>query len=128
MFPISILGETPLKMLQQHMGAEWLGDKINDKVKELSRQQNHAKRGRRCLLRLKSDKRLQFWTMVALPFLFFYAVGLIVAINTYFVIKVFLVGCLYAVASTIGRWMFDDKLLTLLPLSIYLATKVRTLT
>lgn len=34
------------------------------------------------------------------------------------------VGCLYGIASTIGRWMFDDKLLTLLPLSIYLATKI----
>jgi palmitoyltransferase ZDHHC13/17 len=33
-------------------------------------------------------------------------------------------GCLYAIASTIGRWMFDDKLLTLLPLSIYMATKI----
>lgn len=114
-------------MLQQHIsngGSAWLNDKINEKVKDLTQQQHHAKRGRRCLLRLRSDKRLQFWTMAALPFLFFYAAGVVVSLNTYFIIKLFLCCCLYAVASTIGRWMFDDKLLTLLPLSIYLATKV----
>lgn len=111
-------------MLQQHLGSAWLGDKITEKVKDLTKQQNHAKKGRRCLLRLKSDKRLHFWTMASLPFIFFYGTGQILSINTLFIIKLFLVGCLYAVASTIGRWMFDDKLLTLLPLSIYLATKV----
>lgn len=111
-------------MLQQHLGSVWLGDKINEKVKELTQQQNHAKRGRRCMLRLTSDKRLRFWTMVSLPFLFFYATGQLISINTFFIIKIFLIGCLYAVASTIGRWMFDEQLLTLLPLSIYLATKV----
>lgn len=120
----NLRGDTPLKMLQQFVGSAWLGDKISERVKDLTQQQNHAKRGRRCLLRLKSDKRLHFWTMVALPFLFFYATGQIISINTYFIIKVFFIGCLYAVASTIGRWIFDDQLLTLLPLSIYLATKV----
>ena len=120
----NLRGETPLKMLQQHSGAAWLGDKINDKVKDLTKQQNHAKKGRRCLLRLKSDKRLHFWTMATLPFLFFYATGQILSIETFLFVKIFLIGFLYAVASTIGRWIFDDKLLTLLPLSIYLATKV----
>lgn len=120
----NLRGETPLKMLQQHLGAAWLGDKITEKVKDLTKQQNHAKKGRRFMLTLKSDKRLHFWTMIALPFIFFYATGQIISLNTYFFIKIFLVGCLYAIASTIGRWMFDDQLLTLLPLSIYLATKV----
>lgn len=120
----NLRGDTPLKMLQQHVGSAWLGDKITEKIKDLTQQQNHAKRGRRCLLRLKSDKRLHFWTMVSLPFLFFYGTGQIISINTFFIIKIFLVACLYAIGSTIGRWILDDQLLTLLPLSIYLATKV----
>jgi palmitoyltransferase len=120
----NLRGDTPLKMLQQHLGSPWLGDKINERVKELTQQQNHSKRGRRCLLRLTNDKRLRFWTMVGLPFLFFYATGQILSVGTYFIIKVFVIACLYAVATTIGRWMFDEQLLTLLPLSIYLATKV----
>lgn len=120
----NLRGDTPLKMLQQHVGAPWLGQKITERVKDLTQQQNHAKRGRRCLLRLTSDKRLRFWTMVGLPFFFFYATGQIISIDTLFIIRLFIVACLYAVASTIGRWMFDEKLLTLLPLSIYIATKL----
>lgn len=120
----NLRGETPLKMLQQHVGSAWLGDKITERVKELMKQQNHAKKGRRCLVMLKSDKRIRWWTMVLLPFLFFYATGQILSIDTFFFIKIFMIACLYAAASTIGRWIFDDQLLTLLPLSIYLATKV----
>ena len=120
----NLRGDTPLKMLQQHVGSPWLGEKITERIKDLTQQQNHAKRGRRCLLRLTSDKRLRFWTMVGLPFLFFYATGQIISIDTLFIIRVFMIACLYASASMVGRWMFDEKLLTLLPLSIYIATKL----
>ncbi|XP_070508799.1 palmitoyltransferase Hip14 [Chironomus tepperi] len=117
-------GDTPLKMLQAHIGSVWISDKVLDKVKELTQQQSNLKRGRRCLVRLSMDKRLKWWTMVSLPFIFFYITGMIISIDTYFIIKLFLCGCLYAIASTVGRIMFDDHLLTLLPLSIYLATKI----
>lgn len=120
----NLRGDTPLKMLQAHIGAVWLTEKVNEKVKELTQQQTGLKRGRRWLVRLSMDKRLRWWTMAALPFLFFYIIGMIISINTYFIIKFFLCGCLYAVASTIGRALFDEHLLTLLPLSIYLATKM----
>lgn len=75
-------------------------------------------------MRWTVDKRIRWWTMVTLPFLFFYFTGLIIDTPTAFVIKILLVGLLYIVASTIGRVMFDDQLLTLLPLSIYCATKI----
>lgn len=75
-------------------------------------------------MRWTVDKRIRWWTMVLLPFLFFYFTGLIFDTQTAFVIKILLVGILYIVASTIGRVMFDDQLLTLLPLSIYCATKI----
>lgn len=117
-------GDTPLKMLQAHIGSVWISDKVLDKVKELTQQQSNLKRGRRCLVRLSMDKRLRWWTMVSLPFIFFYITGMIISIDTYFIIKLFLCGLLYAIASTVGRIMFDDHLLTLLPLSIYLATKL----
>lgn len=32
-------------------------------------------------------------------------------------------GCLYGIAHTLGKAMFDDHLISLLPLSVYLATK-----
>lgn len=117
-------GDTPLKMLQSHIGSVWISEKVTDRVKELTQQQCNLKRGRRFLVRLSMDKRLRWWTMVALPFIFFYVTGMIASIDTYFIIKLFLCACLYAVATTVGRVMFDDHLLTLLPLSIYLATKL----
>jgi palmitoyltransferase ZDHHC13/17 len=120
----NLRGDTPLKLLQAHIGSVWISEKVNDRVKELTQQQSHIKKGRKCLVRMSMDKRLRWWTMVSLPFLFFYIAGTIISINTYFVIKVFLSGCLYAIASTVGRLMFDDHLLTLLPLSIYMATKL----
>lgn len=122
----NLRSDTPLKMLQAHIGSIWIGDKVVDRVKEQTQHQapGNFKRGRRCLVRLSMDKRLRWWTMIGMPFLFFYVIGMILTIETFFVIKFFLCGCLYAVASTVGRVMFDDHLLTLLPLSIYLATKM----
>lgn len=62
--------------------------------------------------------------MVATPFLTFYLAGLICSADTLLIIKMFLMTCLYAVAYTIGKTMFDDHLMSLLPLSVYLATKL----
>jgi palmitoyltransferase len=121
----NLRGDTPLKMLQSHIGSVWISEKVNDKVKDLTQQQSSSfKRGRKFLLRISMDKRLRWWTMVAMPFILFYIIGMIISIDTYFVIKFFLCGCLYAISSTIGRVMFDESVFTLLPLSIYLTTKL----
>lgn len=77
---------------QQHIGAGWLGDKLNEKIKYLTRGNTSAKRGRRFLLKFTSDKRLRFWTMASMPFLFFYTTGLILSMETYFIIRLFLIG------------------------------------
>lgn len=62
--------------------------------------------------------------MVATPFLTFYIAGLIFSADTLYIIKFFLLGCLYGAAHTIGKTMFDDHLMSLLPLSVYMATKL----
>lgn len=62
--------------------------------------------------------------MTATPFLVFYVAGLIFSADTLILIKFVLIGCLYALAHTIGKVMFDDHLMSLLPLSIYMATKL----
>lgn len=120
----NLRGDTPLKMLQQHVGSGWMNEKVNERIKDLTKQQSYAKSRFQQILRLTMDRRLRWWTMATIPFLFFYITGLVISIDTFFVIKFFLIACLYAIASTIGRIMFDDHLLTLLPLSIYLATKI----
>lgn len=62
--------------------------------------------------------------MIATPFLTFYIAGLIFSSDLIILIKFVLLGCLYATAHTIGKTMFDDYLMTLLPLSVYMATKL----
>lgn len=62
--------------------------------------------------------------MVSLPFLTIYIAGLIFDSDLLYLIKFFMLGCLYGAAHTIGKAMFDDHLMTLLPLSVYLGTKL----
>lgn len=69
-------------------------------------------------------QRVRWYAMIATPFLTFYIAGLIFNADIQYIIKFFLLGCLYASAHTIGKTMFDDHLMTLLPLSVYMATKL----
>lgn len=62
--------------------------------------------------------------MVGTPFLTFYVAGLILGANFLVLIKMFLLTCLYIVLHFAGQLVYDDRLMALLPLSIYLATKL----
>lgn len=76
------------------------------------------------IFRFVFPQRVRWYAMAATPFLTFYVAGLIFSADTLFIIKLFLLACLYGVAHTIGKTMFDDHLMTLLPLSVYMATKL----
>lgn len=62
--------------------------------------------------------------MVGTPFIAFYIAGLILGANSLILIKMFLLVCLYIVLHFAGQLLYDDRLMALLPLSIYLATKI----
>lgn len=62
--------------------------------------------------------------MVGTPFIAFYVAGLILGANLLILIKMFLLVCLYIVLHFAGQLFYDDRLMALLPLSIYLATKI----
>lgn len=61
--------------------------------------------------------------MAATPFLTFYIAGLIFDSDSLYVVKMLLLACLYCVAYLLGKSMFDEHLMALLPLSVYMATK-----
>lgn len=69
-------------------------------------------------------QQVRWWSMVATPFLTFFLAGMIFSADTLYIIKLFLLTCVYIVAHTVGRTMFDEHLMSLLPLSVYIATKV----
>lgn len=62
--------------------------------------------------------------MLATPFLGFYVVGLIFQSNQDYTVKLGLVGFSYIVIYFAGKLLFDDRLINVLPMAIYLATKV----
>ena len=63
--------------------------------------------------------------MIGTPFLIFYIVGLILQMQLYYLIKLGLFMILYLVVWCISRIFFDDRLMTVMPMAVYLATKVR---
>lgn len=62
--------------------------------------------------------------MVGTPFVAFYLAGVILGGNIHIFIKIVLLICLYIVLNTAGQVLYDERLMSLLPLSIYLATKM----
>ncbi|XP_055383554.1 palmitoyltransferase Hip14 isoform X2 [Condylostylus longicornis] len=116
----NLRGDTPLSWLENQSGSIWIGQKVADRVRD----EFKISQRKSLLNRLKSDRRIRWWTMAASPFLAFYLAGLLLTANLLFIIKFFLLGCLYAVFHTIGRALFDEHLMALLPLSVYLATKI----
>ncbi|CAG9819647.1 unnamed protein product [Phaedon cochleariae] len=112
-------GETPLSMLQSQIGCIWVSQKVADIIKEhaaVSRSQNF-------LRKITRDKRMRWWCMVGTPFMAFYIAGAILSTNLIILIKIFLLVCLYIVIHYVGQILYDDRLMALLPLSIYLSTK-----
>jgi hypothetical protein len=62
--------------------------------------------------------------MMGTPFIAFYVIGLVLEMNQLYLVKMgILVGC-YIVFYFIGHLLFDDRLSNLLPMAIYMATKV----
>lgn len=113
-------GESPLSMLQSQIGSVWVGPKVADKIRE----NLNGGRAQSFLYRFTKDKRLKWWCMVGTPFLAFYLAGAILSTNLLIIIKFFLMVCLYIVLHYAGQVFYDDRLMTLLPVNIYLATKL----
>lgn len=68
-------------------------------------------------------QRVRWWCMIGTPFIAFYLAGLILGADLIILIKIFFLLCLYIVLNYAGQILYDDRLMALLPLSIYLATK-----
>ncbi|KAL3266235.1 hypothetical protein HHI36_010416 [Cryptolaemus montrouzieri] len=113
-------GDTPLNMLQSQIGSTWVGTKVRDKIRD----NIHASKSKAFLIKIIKDKRLKWWCMVGTPFLAFYLAGAILSTSLLVIIKFFFLVCLYIVIHYAGQILYDDRLMALLPVNIYLATKI----
>lgn len=120
----NLRGQTPLEMLKVHVGSGWISNKLRDKIKDITTHQIKSTKGWFSFLyRFSLDKRIRWWSMAATPFLVFYAAGLIFDADTYVLVKLSLLVGLYLCGYVAEKFLFDDQLLSILPLSIYMATK-----
>ncbi|KAJ8667909.1 hypothetical protein QAD02_009572 [Eretmocerus hayati] len=105
--------ETPMMLLGPHIGAAWLGHKFSHEMRQ--------KQGRtRYWIR---DKRLRWYCMISTPFIMFYLIGTILDSGLDYLIKLFAFVALYITIYTANKFVFDERLYSNLPMSIYIATK-----
>uniref|UniRef100_A0A2P2I5D9 Palmitoyltransferase n=1 Tax=Hirondellea gigas TaxID=1518452 RepID=A0A2P2I5D9_9CRUS len=96
---------------------QWLDKKLLDKLQESQKLQ------RNILFRFFRDKKLRYWSMMLSPVLIFYIVGLIFQLNLLYLIKLALFVALYVLVYGASLLLFDDRLMTVMPMAVYLATK-----
>lgn len=63
--------------------------------------------------------------MVSTPFIAFYVVGMVLQAGWDYLIKLGAFITLYVAVYLMNHFVFDERLFHILPMSIYLATKVR---
>lgn len=62
--------------------------------------------------------------MISTPFIVFYIVGLVLQLDMLYLLKIALFMTVYLVVYGISRILFDERLMTVMPMAVYLATKV----
>ncbi|KAK6619516.1 hypothetical protein RUM43_012273 [Polyplax serrata] len=110
-------GITPCNMILKDKSPLWVGTKVLEKIKEEIPSSGYF------LQRVTKDKRLRYWCMLATPFFGFYIIGLVMQSNQDYLVKLGLILLFYIVIHFAGKVFFDDRLINVLPMSLYLATK-----
>lgn len=113
-------GDNCLQLLQQHISARWIHHEVLDKVKDLTQQRSNVN----ILMKITMNQRLRWWTLVIIPFVFLFTIGLIVSTEIFFILKVIIIISVFcAIVSIIKRIMLDENLQSQLPLYFYWASK-----
>lgn len=69
-------------------------------------------------------QKFRWWSVVTMPFLAFYLTGLVLETDALYLVKGFLLVCMYSALHFLSNLLFDDDLKNIFPLTVYLATKV----
>lgn len=109
-------GKAPLQLLQQHISARWIHHEVSDKIKDITQNRSNAN----ILMKMTMNQRTRWWTLVVIPFVFLFAIGLILSIPIFFFLKVLIIVIFCAVCSLVKRIMLNDNLQSQLPLYVLL--------
>lgn len=113
-------GDTALQLLQIHIGSRWIFREVVDLVKDLSVKRSSTNVN--ILMKLTMNQRIKYATLVAIPFVFLFTIGLILATDIFIIFKLILIALTCAIISVVKRIMLDDELNSQMPLMFYWAT------
>lgn len=68
------------------------------------------------------NQDIKWWTLVCIPFVLLFSIGLILSTEIFFIFKIVLIVIVCAIISITKRVMLDDNLQSQLPLMFYWAT------
>jgi len=105
-------------MILKDAAPQWVGLKVLEKMRDGI--PSNTWWWQRCL----QDKRLRMWCMLATPFIAFYVIGTVLQSNLDYLVKFGILVFGYLAVHIAGKLVFDDRLMNVLPMGLYLATKV----
>lgn len=74
-------------------------------------------------MKITMNQDIKWWTLVCIPFILLFSIGLILSTDIFFIFKIVLIVIVCAIISLTKRVMLDDNLQSQLPLMFYWATK-----
>lgn len=110
-------GDTALEMANK-LQISWLMPRLSEVAQEKEIRESGS-----VLFRLKNDKQVRSWAMMSAPFLVYYVLGFTFNSDMTYVSKLMTLLLLLLFVLLASRFVFDDRLHHVLPISIYLATK-----
>lgn len=112
-------GDTALQLLQQHITAKWIHYEVLEIIKDITQQRSNVN----ILMKITMNQKIRWWTLVVLPFVVLFTIGLIVSTEIFFILKIIIISIFCAIISVIKRIMLDENLQSQLPLYFYWASK-----
>jgi palmitoyltransferase ZDHHC13/17 len=112
-------GDTPLQLLQRNIGSNWIHFEVADRIKHVTQKRSKPT----LLMKIMMSERIRYWTLVLIPFFFLFSIGLILATNLNFFLKLLLIGICGTIVSITKRVLLNEDLQAQLPLYFYWASK-----
>ena len=91
-------------------------------VKKIEAATNQNRR-RNIFVSLKNNPQVKLALMYATPFMVFWLVGDICALSVDWLVKLGLLALIYIALSLLGNFVFDERILMVMPIAIYFTTK-----
>ena len=74
-------------------------------------------------MKITMNQNFRWWTLVLIPYVFLFTIGLIISLEIFFILKVIIVTVFCAIVSVVKRIMLNEELQSQLPLYFYWASK-----